>query len=292
MHRRLENVYYEVREPRLTWDDIGGHAEVKATLREMVCLPALKRRELAAMGVAPPAGVMMWGPLGNGITLLAEACATQVGETFFFISGREMLGKPADLEESFRLAVAQAPCVLYLTDIDWLAPRAGADYRWDDGSERGKPPTLADPHLTRLLVEMIDLAQETPTISLLGSCYRIDAVDQAVLRDKDRFNRKVFVPPPTAEDRLAMLRLFAGRLPVDPAVDLGEWARRTEGFVGWDLENLCRKAGLAAVAAGREVITAADLALAVAQVRPWLTPAMARGYHALHQQDCPHHYAF
>jgi ATP-dependent 26S proteasome regulatory subunit len=124
MHRRLENVYYEVRQPRLGWEDIGGYLEVKAALKEMVCLPFVRRAALERMGVTPPSGVMMWGPLGNGITMLAEASAKEAGVTFFYVSGREMLGKPADLEEAFRLAVEEAPCVLYVTDVDWLAPRS------------------------------------------------------------------------------------------------------------------------------------------------------------------------
>lgn len=292
MHRRLANVFYEVRSPRIGWEDIGGLEDVKSLLREMVCLPFSNRAPLERMGVAPPSGVMLWGPLGNGITMLAEACAREVEAAFFHVSGREMLGRPGDLGEAFHLALDEAPCILYVTDVDWLAPRAGADYRWGDGSERGKPPTFAEPSLTRRFVELLDLAQGCGNVVLLGSCYRIDVVEQAVLRDKDRFNRKVYVHPPTASDRLEMLRLFTARLPSEPGLPLEEWAVRTTGFVGWDVENLCRKAALAAVAAGRERISAADLEAAFPQIRAWLTPAMAEGYLRLYEGDCPHHYAF
>jgi transitional endoplasmic reticulum ATPase len=292
MHRRLANVFYEVRRPLLAWDDIGGLADVKTLLREMVCLPFSRRAALGRMGVTPPSGVMLWGPLGNGITMLAEACASEVGATFFHVSGREMLGRPGDLADAFHLAIEETPCVLYVTDVDWLAPRAGADYRWNDGTERGKPPTFADPSLTRVFVELLDEVEGHADVALLGSCYRIDVVDQAVLRDKDRFNRKVYVHPPTEVDRLKMLRLFTSRLPSEEGLPLEEWAARTVGFVGWDVENFCRKAALAAVAAGRERISPADLESAFPQIRPWLTPAMAEGYPRLYEGDCPHHYAF
>jgi transitional endoplasmic reticulum ATPase len=292
MHRRLEKVFYEIRAPRLSWSDIGGLDDVKATLRQMVCLPITRRAELAGMGVEPPAGVMLWGPLGNGITMLAEACANEAGVTYAVLSGREMLGRVEAIEEAVDAAVEAAPCLLYMTDVDWLAPRAGADYRWSDGTERGKPPTFADPELTLRFVELIDRVQDAPGVTLLGSCYRIDVVDQAVLRDKDRFNRKVYVHPPTLEDRRAMLALFSGRFKLDPSVDLDAWAARTYGCVGWDVENLCRKAALAAVEAGRTSVVDGDLEKALAQTRIWLTPVMDEGYRVAYEADCPHHYAF
>jgi ATP-dependent 26S proteasome regulatory subunit len=139
---------------------------------------------------------------------------------------------------------------------------------------------------------MIDLVQGRPEIALLGSCYRIDVVDQAVLRDKSRFNRKVFVHPPREEDRLDMLRLFASRFPMEEGVDLGNWSRKTAGFVGWDVENFCKKAALEAVAGGRERIAEKDLKSALGKVRAWLMPGMEDAYYKLFKDDCPHHYAF
>ncbi len=292
MHRKMRNVYYEVRDPRLTWDDIGGYRDIKAILKEMVCLPLVKRSELEKMGVEPPAGVIMWGPLGVGITMLAEACASEAGVTYIYISGQEMLGKPDDMEEAFRLARSEAPCVLYISDVEWLAPRAGVDYRWNGGGERGKPPTLADRDLTRKFVELVDMVQEDPRVALMGACYRIDTVDQAVIKEKTRFNRKVFVHPPTVDDRLDMLELFRGRHPVEEGLDLRAVAGKVEGFVGWDLENLYKKAALNSVSEGRERISQEDLLGAVERIRPWLTAEMIRGYHQIYEEDCPHHYTF
>ena len=93
MHRRLKNLFYEVRDPVLGWDDIGGYADVKETLKEMVCLPLKKPEMMKKHNLGIPAGVMLWGPLGTGITMLAEACAKEAGVSFVYISGQEMLGK-------------------------------------------------------------------------------------------------------------------------------------------------------------------------------------------------------
>jgi transitional endoplasmic reticulum ATPase len=296
MHRRLENIFYEIRSPILTWEDIGGYAAAKEALREMVCLPIQKRSEMEEMGLVPPAGVLLWGPLGTGMTMLPEACAAEVGATFVYISGQEMLGKHGDLSEAFRQAESESPAILYISDIDWLAPRAGAGYGWlpggEPGNERGKPPTFGDAEMTATLIREIDRLQERGKVTLVGGCYRVDVVDQAVIREKSRFNRKVFLPPPDASARREILSIYTSRIPSEGDLDLEELARRTEGYVGWDIENLVKKAGLLALEGNRKEIRQQDLLAAIASIRPWLTPEMTAGYHRLYKEDCPHHYHF
>jgi transitional endoplasmic reticulum ATPase len=215
-----------------------------------------------------------------------------VGATFVYVSGQEMLGKQGELREAFREAEAEDSAILYISDIDWLAPRAGAGYGWDAGNERGKPPTFADRGLTETLIREIDALQERGRVTLLGGCYRIDVVDQAVIKEKSRFNRKVFLPPPAAGARREILAIYTGRVPVNGSIDLGELAGRTEGYVGWDIENLVKKAGLVALEEDRKEIRQADLIAALGSIRPWLTPDMTAGYHRLYEEDCPHHYHF
>lgn len=293
MHRKLEKVFYEVRAPQLRWDDIGGFPEVKATLREMACLPLQKPELLGQLGLTPPAGIMLWGPLGVGITMLAEACASEAGVSFVYVSGQEMLGRPEHFREAFHDAEHEAPCVFFISDCEWLAPRAGCSYEWGPGNYRGIPPTFAHPDLTRLFIEEVDRIQEVPGVVLMGSCYRIDTVDQALIKEKRRFNRKVFVHPPRVEDRRAMIDLYLSRIPnVAADVDVGELASLSEGYVGWDAESLCKRASLEALKADRSEVARADFLKALAQITPWLTPDMVAGYHELHRNDCPHHYAF
>ena len=295
MHRRLEKIFYEIRKPRLAWDDIGGYGEAKKALREMVCLPMQKRAEMDAMGLIPPAGILLWGPLGTGMTMLPEACASEAGATFVYVSGQEMLGKQGELREAFREAEEAAPSVLYISDIDWLAPRPGAGYGWDaggTGNERGKPPTFADRDLTETLIREIDALQKRNDVALLGGCYRVDVVDQAVIKEKSRFNRKVFLPPPDAAARREILAIYTGRVPLKGAIDLDDLAARTEGYVGWDIENLVKKAGLIALEDNRRELGQDDLVQALGSIRAWLTPDMTAGYHRLYEEDCPHHYHF
>jgi transitional endoplasmic reticulum ATPase len=292
LHRRLENVFYEVREPRLSFDDIGGLAGPKAKVRELVCLPLTKGEELRRMGIEFPAGVMLWGPLGLGITMLAEAAAKESAVPFVYVSGQEMLGKLDRVEQAFEIALREAPCVFFISDIDWLCPRAGASYEWDPGNLRGKPPTFADLAFTERFLSLLDSVLDVPKLRLVGSCYRIDVVDQAAIKEKKRFNRKIFVPPPTAEERREILSIYSRRMPLDPGADLSAVAAAAKGCTGWDIENLCRKAAILAVEAGRERVTQDDLLAAYGAITPWLTPDMEEGYLRIHREDCPHHYSF
>lgn len=292
MHRKLENVFYEVRDPRLSWDDIGGLAGPKAKMKEMVCLPLTRRDELARMGVELPAGVMVWGPLGQGITMLAEAAAKEAGVTYAYVSGQEMLGKIDRMEEAFEIAVRESPCVFFISDIDWLCPRAGADYSWGPGNLRAKPPTFADIAFTEKFLRLIDGILDVPAVRLVGSCYRIDVVDQAAIKEKKRFNRKIFVAPPSAKEREEVFRIYTKRMPIDPGVDLAEIARMSVGCTGWDVENVCRKAAILAVEGGSETVGQQHLSRALADITPWLTPDMEEGYLRIFREDCPHHYSF
>lgn len=292
MHRKLEQIFYEVREPRLSWSDIGGLAGPKAKTREMVCLPLTRGKELRRMGVELPAGVMLWGPLGLGITMLAEASAREAGATFVYVSGQEMLGKADRMEEAFEIASREAPSVFFISDIDWLCPRAGADYSWRNGNLRGKPPAFADLAFTERFLALLDSLLGVERVRLVGSCYRIDVVDQAAIKEKKRFNRKIFVPPPTAEERREILEIYAGRMPLGEDVDLRKVAENAEGCTGWDLENLCRKAAILAVEEGSGTVAAQHFVSALGGITPWLTPDMVEGYHRIHREDCPHHYSF
>lgn len=293
MHRKLNRIYYEVKKPSLTWDDIGGLQGPKQHVREMVALPLKKKEQLARHRLTIPSGVLIWGPLGVGITMLAEAAATDAGVSYVYISGQEMLGKPDELKQAFDDAKHEAPCVLYISDTEWLAPRAGSDYEWGQGNFRGKPPTFADKKLTEIFIREIDGIQDRDDIMMVGSAYRVDVVDQAIIREKSRFNRKVFVAPPGEEDRVGMLQIYVERIPtLGSEIDISRLAGITEGFVGWDIENLCKRAVLNAVERDSEEVKMDDFESAVSQIEPWVTPDMKEKYWEIYQDDCPHHYAF
>jgi transitional endoplasmic reticulum ATPase len=293
MHKKLSRIFYDLRDPQLGWDDIGGYADVKETLREMVCLPLKKREEILRHNLGIPAGVMLWGPLGTGITMLAEACAKDAGVTFVYISGQEMLGKGAEMIEAFDAAIQEAPCVLFISDCEWLAPRAGCNYEWSPGNLRAVPPTFADKDLTRLFIEQVDRINQVEGVMLLGSCYRIDTVDQALIKEKKRFNRKVFVHPPTALDRRGMLDIYLNQMP-NLAADIDrDWlAEASEGYVGWDIESLCKRATINAIKTDAPLVTMEHFRRALKEVRQFLTPDMTAKYYEIRETDCPHHYEF
>lgn len=293
MHKKLSRIFYDVRDPVLGWDDVGGYADVKETLREMVCLPLRKREEILRHNLGVPAGVMLWGPLGTGITMLAEACAKDAGVTFVYVSGQEMLGKGPELAEAFDTAIHEAPCVLFVSDCEWLAPRAGCNYEWSPGNLRAVPPTFADKDLTRLFIEQVDRINQVPGVALLGSCYRIDTVDQALIKEKKRFNRKVFVHPPTAVDRRGMLDIYMDKMPnLAPGIDRDQLAVLTEGYVGWDIESLCKRAVVNAIKADAPLVTMEHFGRSLKEVRQFLTPDMTAKYYEIRETDCPHHYEF
>lgn len=296
MHKILSHIYYEVRKPEMTWDMVGGFDDIKATLKEMVCLPLTKGKELAEMNVGIPTGTMIWGPLGVGITMLAEAAANEAGVGYVYISGQEMLGKPEALKNAFHEAYHEAPCVLFISDTEWLCPRSGADYEWEPGNFRGIPPTFADKELSEVFIREIDALHGNREIALVGSCYRVDTVDQAIIKEHRRFNRKVFMHPPTVKDREGILKVYFDKMKlydkVEGAVTIEKLAGLTEGYVGWDIESLCKRAALTAVKLGDKTITMAHFEKAVSEIDPWLTPGMTQKYYDIRDKDCPHHYAF
>jgi len=296
MHKILSHIYYEVKKPKMTWDDIGGFEDIKTILKEMVCLPLTKGKELSEMNVDIPTGTMIWGPLGVGITMLAEAAATEAGVSYVYISGQEMLGKTEALKKAFHEAVHEAPCVLFISDTEWLCPRKGADYEWEEGNFRGIPPTFADKGLSEAFIQEIDALHGVRDVALVGSCYRVDTVDQAIIKEKRRFNRKVFMHPPTVSDREGILKVYFDKMKmyekVDGDITIENLAILTEGYVGWDIESLCKRAALNAVKAGEKRITGAHFQQALGEIEPWLTPGMTAKYYGLREKDCPHHYAF
>jgi transitional endoplasmic reticulum ATPase len=294
MHKKLKNIFYEVREPKLTFDDIGGFDDdVKKIVKEFVCLPFLKKDLVKKMHLELPAGIMMWGPLGVGITMLAEAAAKEAGVSFVYVSGQEMLGKGKELVRAFDDAIHEAPCVFFISDTEWLCPRAGSDYEWEKGNLRGIPPTFADEKLSRLFIEQIDRVQQHKDVVLMGSCYRIDTVDQAIIKEKKRFNRKIFVHPPTAKDRKGMLKIYLKTIPkLAKDVDINKLAEMSEGYVGWDIESLCKRAMVNAIKDGQEIVGMKHFKQSVKEIEPWLTPGMTKKYNEIYINDCPHHYAF
>ncbi|MEW6088107.1 MAG: AAA family ATPase [bacterium] len=308
MHNKLaQGVYYENREPVLTWDNIAGYPGIKEKVKQLVSLPLVCGSELERQGIQLPTGVMLWGPLGVGIKMMAEAAASHAEVRLVYVSGREILGKPRDLQEAFKTARLNRPCVLFVSDTEWLAPQPHADYSWplppsggrgapEGGGcfSRGKPSAFADREMTTVFLEELDNISGIRDIALAGSCYRIDAVDQCLFKEKSRFNRKIFVPPPSSVDREYMFKFFVNKINLagKNKLDLEKFARNTEGYTGWDIENLCKDVVLQAVQNKSGEIKEEYFNNALLKIKPWLTKEMTKKYFELYEQDCPHYYHF
>lgn len=287
------NAYLDILKPRFTFDQIAGYAEVKEKFREMIVYPMKYGDVLRKAGVSPPTGVIVWGPLGVGKGHLIEAAAAEVGCNYFIIRGRECTDMPEVIRRGFKWARENKPAIIHLMDIDWLCPRKDADYTWSDGTTTGKPDKLGSPEVHRAVHEEVARVAYDPEIMVVASSYRIDVLDQALTRTS-MLGRKIYVPRPSFEDRLEILKYYLRDVRLEKDVNLEELARKTEYYVGWDLEAVCRKAKLLAIERNRGelIVGMEDLLRALEKIKPWLSKEMAEDYDRIKAEDCIHKYNF
>ncbi|MGF1653374.1 MAG: AAA family ATPase [Actinomycetales bacterium] len=253
--------------PDLSLDDVGDMERVKAALTEAVLWPLSHPDTFARLGVDPPRGVLLYGPPGCGKTFLVRALAGSGQLTVFPVKGAEVMTKwvgesERGLREVFRRARRSAPAMVFLDEIDALAPRRGQST--DSG--------VSDRLVATLLTEMDGIERLTDVV-VVGATNRPDLVDPAALRP-GRLERLVYAPPPDAEARAAILRAAAKRSPLAADVDLDEVARRCEGYSAADCAALVREAALTAMRRSMTSaeVTLADVEAALAAVRPSLDP--------------------
>ena len=234
----MRQVFTEL--PDVTWDQVGGMEEAKAALREAVEWPLRYPELLAAAGTHPPKGILLSGPPGGGKTLLARAAAHETGVNFISIKGPELLSKwvgdsEKGIREVYKKARQAAPCIVFLDEIDALAPRRG------DGSGNG----VAERVVSQLLTE-IDGIAETRGVITLATTNRPDMLDPALMRP-GRFDIQIHVGPPDAAARQEILAVHTRNQPLAADVDLAALSADTKGCSGADLAGICRVAGMAAV---------------------------------------------
>jgi transitional endoplasmic reticulum ATPase len=231
--------YVEMEEQRrtdVTYDDIGGLGETIHQVREMIELP-LKHPELfQRLGIDPPKGILLHGPPGTGKTLLARAVANEADTRFFHIAGPEIMGRfygesEQRLRDIFQQAQQQAPSIVFIDEIDSIAPK-----RHDVTGE-------VERRVVAQLLALMDGLEPRQNVIVIGATNRVDALDEA-LRRPGRFDREIILGVPDAKGRQEVLGIHTRGMPLAEDVKLNELARTTYGFVGADLGALSREAAM------------------------------------------------
>ena len=291
---QMREVMVEI--PEVSWEDIGGLQQTKDRLQEMVEWPQRYPDRFEKMGIEVPKGILMYGMPGTGKTLLAKAVANEANANFISIKGPEVFSKYVGeseeaVREIFKKARQVAPCILFIDEIDAIAPRRGG---------RSSDSGVGDRVVNQLLTEL-DGIESLEGVTVIAATNRPDMIDPAIMRP-GRVDRNVEVEIPDEEGRRKIFEVHTRDMPVSDDVDLDELSDMTEGFVGSDIESVCREAGMNALREDIDIgeATMKDFEEAIEDVRPTATKDNLEQYRAMTQKmnemeadedDTPDYYA-
>ncbi|XP_014671341.1 PREDICTED: transitional endoplasmic reticulum ATPase [Priapulus caudatus] len=223
--------------PNVTWEDIGGLANVKKELQELVQYPVEHPEKFLKFGMTPSRGVLFYGPPGCGKTLLAKAIANECQANFISIKGPELLTmwfgeSEANVRDVFDKARSAAPCVLFFDELDSIAKSRGGNVGDGGGA--------ADRVINQVLTEMDGMSSKK-NVFIIGATNRPDIIDPAILRP-GRLDQLIYIPLPDELSRAAILHANLRKSPIAKDVDLPYLAKVTHGFSGADLTEICQRA--------------------------------------------------
>ncbi len=229
----------EARRPRVTYEDIGGLKEEIAKIREMVELPLKYPEVFNRLGISAPKGVLLYGPPGCGKTLLAKAVAHETNANFYAINGPEIMSKyygesERQLREIFEDAEKNAPSIIFIDEIDAIAPK------------RDEVTGEVERRVVAQLLTLMDGLKGRGEVIVIGATNRPDALDPA-LRRPGRFDREIEIGVPNVEGRKEILQIHTRGMPLAKDVNLEKIAELTHGYTGADIEILCKEAALKAL---------------------------------------------
>ena len=233
----LREIMVEI--PKVKWDEVGGLEDVKQQLKETVEWPLTNPEGFERLGIKPPRGLLLYGPPGNGKTLIAKAIATESAANFIAIKGPEVMSKwvgesEKKLREVFRKAKQVSPCIVFLDELDALAPTRGT------GGDNNVSDRLVDQLLTSM-----DGLENMEGVITIGATNRPEVIDSALLRP-GRFDRMILVGEPDEDARKKILKIHTKSVPLKN-VKLGVLAKKMVGYTGADIEGVVREAAILAL---------------------------------------------
>jgi transitional endoplasmic reticulum ATPase len=228
--------------PSVGWEGVGGLEDAEQELREAVEWPLKWPEKIEKMGIKPPTGILLYGPPGTGKTLLAQAVANEANANFISIKGPQIFSKYVGesekaIRDTFKKARQVAPCIVFFDEIDAISTTRQA------GGEEGS--RVSEQVVNQLLTEM-DGLETLNEVVVIAATNRPDLIDPALLRS-GRFDRLVMVTPPGTEGRRRIFEIHSKNIPLDDDVDIGEMAAMADGYVGADIEAVCREAAMLAL---------------------------------------------
>ena len=229
----------EERVPEVTYEDIGGLKREIDSVREVIELPMRHPELFQRLGVKPPKGVLLHGPPGTGKTLLAKAVANESGARFYSIAGPEIMSKwygqsEENLRKIFDDAEKNAPSIIFIDELDAIAPK------------REEVTGEVERRVVSQLLTMMDGLKGRGKVIVIGATNRPDSLDPA-LRRPGRFDREIELGVPNQEGRLEVLQIHSRNMPLAKDVNLKELSEKTYGFVGADLESICKEGAMHAL---------------------------------------------
>ncbi len=245
----LERPVEKSRMPRVTYEDIGGLKNIIQRVRELVELPLRHPELFRRLGIEPPKGILLYGPPGVGKTLLAKAVANETDAYFIAINGPEIMSKfygesEQRLREIFEEAKKHAPAIIFIDEIDAIAPK------------RDEVLGEVERRVVAQLLALMDGLESRGEVIVIAATNRPNAVDPA-LRRPGRFDREIEIPLPDKQGRLEILQVHTRNMPLSRDVDLARLAEITHGYSGADLAALVREAAMHAL---RRYLPSIDLA--------------------------------
>ena len=271
----MREVLVEV--PRVSWTDLGGLGMLKQELVEAVEWPLKNPEKFRKMGIRPPKGILLYGPPGTGKTMIAQAVATETAANFISVRGPQMLSKwvgesEKAIREIFRKARQVSPAIIFFDELDSIAPMRGTD----EGSH------TMERVVNQLLAEL-DGLEALKDVVVIGATNRPDILDPALLRS-GRFDRMLLVGPPDKLGRHEILKIHTAMMPKGEDVSLEELAELTEGYVGSDLDSLCREAAMLALREDGVKVDMNHFREALKKVRPSLEENMVSYYERISER--------